>query len=218
MTRIILIDESRTLRYSTLNILGELEDLNIVGESANIREAIHLVHKNSPNVVLLGLKSREINSQILKLVSYLNEKCEGLKVLIWISSDKDLSIDSIYELFIHGAEGFILKEDKIESLIFGIRAAVNNQIFLSRKILENLLENKNESDLSCLTEVNLTSQEQAVLKKLALGMKNSCISQELVLSNQTVRNYLTRIYEKLDVRSRNEAIVWARENGFHKKQ
>jgi DNA-binding NarL/FixJ family response regulator len=216
MTRIVLINKSPFIRSSICAVLNEPADLSVVGEAASIHEVIQLDHQSKPDVVLLGICSTDVDSHLLTAVSCLCEQWQELKLLIQVSSNDCLPTDNIHALLSHGAVGCILKEESSQSLICGIRAVMAGQILFSRKILEYLiLGDEDKGGLGSVSDVVLTNQERAVLKGLALGMSNSYIAKELVLSNQTVRNYLTRVYSKLNIGSRNQAIIWARENGFH---
>lgn len=100
-----------------------------------------------------------------------------------------------------------------EQLHRAIQEVMTDTTWLSRRILDQLARLKPGDEVE-LEEVHLSRREQQVLERLALGLSNDAIAQELGLVTQTVRNYISAIYDKLGVHSRAEAVVWARERGI----
>lgn len=104
------------------------------------------------------------------------------------------------------ADGYILKDDPTESLIEGIRAVMRGRRWVSTRAMDMLVQSVDAFQQQQLTD-DLTERELSVLRLVAVGMRNSQIAEEMFLTEQTVKNYLRRIFEKLMVESRVEAVV-----------
>ena len=115
-----------------------------------------------------------------------------------------------------GVGGFVLDTEEIDSLIKAIFAVANNNTWFSQKIVDKLIQAE-MIDSSVPKTFTLTNREREILAKVAQGWNNARIAIELNLARQTVNNYLSRIYSKILVDSRAEAIVWARERQIQLK-
>lgn len=140
-----------------------------------------------------------------ELLGSLREHHPDVKVLAVTVHDEDAYVRHSISA---GVAGYLLKEEAPEAVVDAIRTVVRGGTWLSRSIAEQLAGPPGQDPLA-----ELTARERDVLELIALGWDNAHIARELGLAEQTVRNYTSQIYQKLDVRSRAEAIVWARQHG-----
>jgi DNA-binding NarL/FixJ family response regulator len=137
-------------------------------------------------------------------VAYLRQHCPAVKVLVLTAYDDDAYV---HGLTAAGVAGYVLKDEMPETVVRAIRAVEDGDTWLSRPVVEKLARLEME-------ETFLTEREGQVLRLMARGWDNVQIAAELGLAEQTVRNYVSRIYTRLEMKSRAEVIVWARERGM----
>jgi DNA-binding NarL/FixJ family response regulator len=217
MIRFILSEKYSLLRDGIRAISRETEDLNIVGEATTIYETKQLIHSLAPEMILLCSNIADSTHKLMELISYSYSHCNERKLLIITTLDEISSTYNISKLMAIGASGFVLKEEGAEVLVNVIRTVIGGDTWYSKPILEKLIHLKNDHLTQQLQQLGLTDRDKKLLSLLAHGLNNAQIAKELILGQQTVRNYMSCIYNKLEVNSRSEAIVWARKHGFHEK-
>lgn len=206
--RILLADDHPLVRAGIQNTLQEERDLMIVGEATNIHEIYNLCQKHQPDILLLDLHMP--GDSPTQVVTYLKDNYVDLRVLVLTAYDDESYIRAMTML---GVQGYLLKDEAPDAIVHAIRIIMTGQSWFSRSIVEKLLYL--QPGIQTQSE-KLTHREQDLLTLLARGLDNISIAQELNLAEQTIRNYLTRLYSKLQVPSRNQAIVWAIKHGFEK--
>jgi DNA-binding NarL/FixJ family response regulator len=143
-------------------------------------------------------------------VAYLHEHCPQAKVVALTAYDDDVYIRGLIDA---GAMGYVLKDEAAAAVVRAIRAVHQGDTWFSRPVIEKLAQletakaARNES-------LGLSERERRILRLIALGQDNASIAAELSLAEQTVRNYVSHLYAKLDVSSRTEAALWARRHGL----
>jgi len=140
-------------------------------------------------------------------VAYLREHCPEVNVLVLTAYDDDAYVRSVMAA---GVAGYVLKDEMPETVVRAIRAVVRGDTWFSRPIVEKMVQMEDGR----AEEPSLTERERQILEMMAQGWDNAHIAAELCLAEQTVRNYVSGIYKTLKMRSRAEAIVWARERGL----
>ncbi|WGV26220.1 response regulator transcription factor [Halotia branconii] len=200
--RVLLAEKNSLVRVGVRATLNIEEDLILVGETNDAFKLPELNLKLQPDLLIidLDLPSLTLPQSIVDLRKF----CPYSQVLALASSDKfDLSI-----LKIGGIKGCIFKSEEPQTLISAIRTVVKGNTWYSQKIIDKLIQQKIDEQNENV-EATLTKREQQVIGMIAQGWDNARISAELSLAQQTVRNYMSRIYTKLAVSSRSEAIIWA---------
>lgn len=206
MIRILQASDCPLLLIGIRTVLDTQEKLKLVGEATNSDEAKQLSQELNPDLLLLDLDM--ISALPTKKVNEYREQYSEMKVLV-------LSANEVYvqELIAAGVTGYVLKEEAVEVIVRAISSVAGGDIWFSRAIIEKLVQGR-ESDPVPIENTLLTKREQQILSMIAEGRSNAHIAAKLCLAKQTVRNYASRIYIKLSVSSRAEAIVWAREHGI----
>lgn len=205
MTQILLASNRPLIKSGIRATLATQEDLTLVGESINCQQAKQLSREFEPNVLLLDLDMPSLD--LAELMVYLHQHCPKVRVLV-LASDMVHARASIAT----GVAGYVLKEEPTEVLLRAVCVVAKGDTWFSRSVLEQLVQV--EDDPAQIDNLPLTNQEKKVLAMIAKGWDNNRIAAELCLARQTVRNYASRIYPKLLVSSRVEAILWARKQGL----
>ena len=144
----------------------------------------------------------------IQTVTYLREHCPARKSFVCTAYDDDAYVRG---LLAAGVAGYVLKDEAPETVIKAVRTVVNGGTWFSQTIMQGLIQQSNHT-ANNLEYPLLTDRDRQVLGIIVCGWDNVCISSELSLAEQTVRNYISRIYSKLGLTSRGGAIIWAREH------
>jgi DNA-binding NarL/FixJ family response regulator len=201
--RVLLADDHPLVRAGIRAILSAESDITLLAEATDGHEAQHMTVHFQPDVLLLDL--RMPGTPPTEVIPYVRERCPNTRILILSAYDDEVYIRRMASFEI---AGYVLKEEAIESIVDAIRAIIAGKDWFSPSIQAKLrLHNSQRS----APEQLLTARERQILDLLVEGWDNARIAQTLSLAEQTVRNHLSRIYMKLDVRSRTEAIVMARD-------
>jgi two-component system, NarL family, response regulator NreC len=205
--RILLADDHAVVRQGFKMILDAQADMEIVGEAGNGREAVDLVQKLKPDVVVMDVAMPELNG--IEATRRVNDVSPHTRIIA-LSMHKD----SVYvrEVLRAGARGYLLKDSGAGDLVSAIRAVARGEGYLSPAISNAVLNDyrrhvTNPIDL-------LTSREREVLQMLAEGKTNKEIATILNLSVYTVDAHRGRIMEKLNLHSINELVRFAVRNGL----
>lgn len=202
MIRIILADDHPLIRMGLHSTLEQEEDLVVVGEATNGEEAYRLCQELSPDVLLLDLSMPGPSPVIT--VRCIMEQCPQVKIIMLTAFDDEVFVRNLIGL---GVAGYILKDEAPETLIRAIHAALEGDVWFSRRIIDILAKPAVEAgciEVSC----HLTERESEVLHLMANGLANSQIADTLAIAEGTVKNHLVNIYQKLGVHSRAEAVAW----------
>jgi DNA-binding NarL/FixJ family response regulator len=206
--RVIVADDHPLIRTGVRLSLSAEEDIEVVGEAATGDAATALCKESSPDVVLLDLSMPGPGPEAL--LTMFKEECPDMKIIVLSASDDDAHVRSLINA---GINGYVLKDEASEMIADAIRTVVKGATWFSRSVMQTFMSpppaNKESSPLT-----ELTGREQEILQEIARGQSNAQIALALHLAEQTVRNYTSRIYEKLGISSRAEAIIWAYQNGL----
>jgi DNA-binding NarL/FixJ family response regulator len=206
--RIAIVDDHGIVRQGLRSILEREQDLAVVGEASTADEALAVISRSHPSVVLLDLKlSSGDDTEGLALCEQLTRQYEGMGVLVLTTFvDDNLVVDAIHR----GARGYVVKDVDTTELVRAIRAVSKNEsAFDSRSAAAMVHSINNRSTLP-----ELTDRELSVLGLLARGLSNRDIGGELYISETTVKFHVRNIMRKLAVSSRAEAVYEASKMGL----
>lgn len=205
--RVVLADDHPLIRAGIRAILHVENDIEVIGEAGTNDEALQRAVELAPNILLLDLNMP--GPSTIEVVSQVRAKQPNTKVMILTGYEDDSTVRSLVTA---GVCGYVLKGEASSVVVRAIRAVAQGDTWLSRPVVEKLMQEKNEeAPLSILTQ-----REQEILSMIGRGWSNSRIAGQLTLSEQTIRNKVSQIYAKLGLSSRAEAILWVREQEGNK--
>lgn len=202
--KILIVDDDALIRDG-LKIIFELEDgFTVSGTAASVKDAIDSCKKEKPDIVLMDIRMPEVDGVIgTKLIK---ENFHDVKVVILTTFKDD---EYIKEALKNGAEGYILKNQPADSIVESLKAVFKGNMVLQRDVADSvssMLKEDNESvDIKSL---GITERECDILELIGSGLSNSEIADKLFLSRGTVRNYITCLLEKLNLRDRTQLAIF----------
>jgi DNA-binding NarL/FixJ family response regulator len=206
---VVIVDDHALFRRGLDLVLSEEPDIKVVGEAGDGIEAVHRAEEMAPDVVVMDV--RMPRSTGIEAARRIRERLPDTKVIMLTVSDSE---EDLYAAVKAGASGYLLKEISIEELADAVRAVARGHSLISPSMASKLLTEFNalvqqaEERHSTLLP-SLTDRELDVLKLVAKGLSNREISEELYISENTVKNHVRNILEKLHLHSRMEAVVYA---------
>jgi DNA-binding NarL/FixJ family response regulator len=206
MIDLIICDDQEVVCQGLKAILGTAENLRVIGIANNGMEALSLIERHHPQVVLMDLKMPVMNG--IHATKEIKERFPEIKVLVLTTYDADAWL---FDAIRNGADGYLLKDTSRETLITAIEEIHAGLTPLDSKVAGKLFHQLSRQALPGDTTLgqDLSEREQEILKLISHGMANAEIAQTLFLSEGTVRNYVSSILEKLDVEDRTQAAVLA---------
>lgn len=213
MIRILLADDQALFREALRMLISSQSDLEVVGEASNGEEAINLAASFRPDVVLMDLQMPVLDG--VAATRHLHSQQRDCRVIALTTFDSD---DYVFECLRAGAVGYLLKDAPSENLFAAIRAAARGESFLQPSVTTRVLAeftrlSDQPSTMTALIEP-LSDREGEILRLIAKGSTNREIADALFITEGTVKNHVTNILSKLDVRDRTQAALKARELGF----
>ena len=209
--RILLADDHVILRQGTRQLLENESDMEVVGEASNGAEAVELVEKFKPDIVIIDVAMPVMNG--IEATKKIKEILPGIKILVLTGYDYDEYIFSLLEM---GAAGYLLKDVSGDELVGAIRAVFLGEPVLHPTVMRKLMDRcKTITPQQPETRTNVLSEREMEVLKLAVsGKSNKDIAESLNISLRTVQAHMRSIFNKLGVGSRSEAIVSGLKRGW----
>ncbi|MBY0594955.1 helix-turn-helix transcriptional regulator [Bacillus bingmayongensis] len=211
--RLCIVDDHSFIRESLHTILDGQEDLQVVGMAEDGERAVELCERLKPDVVLMDLEMPNLNG--INATKMIKEKCPDIRVLI-LSTFQDT--EKAKEIIRNGADGYLLKSIDSRELAESIRLIYRGGTLINHDLFHRMWEENKETgpfgSKSAGKEYGLTKRELEILELLSQGSRYKTIASTLYLSNGTVRNYASNLYEKLGVKNREEAVQKAKDTGL----
>ena len=207
--RVLIADDQALFRRGLYVVLGTEDDIEVVAEAENGADAIAKAEELAPDVVLMDVRMPKVNG--IEAARQIRELLPSTKILMLTVSDEE---DDLYEAIKAGANGYLLKEISVEEVASAIHAVMQGQSLISPSMASKLLNEFNSlarmaAEREQLPAPVLTARELEVLKLVARGMSNKEVADELYISENTVKNHVRNILEKLHLHSRMEAVMYA---------
>lgn len=212
MIRVLIADDQELVRTGFRVILSAEPDIEVVGEAADGRDTIEAAAAFSPDVVVMDIRMPNLDG--IEATRSIARTGRSPRVLILTTFALD---EYVYEALRAGASGFLLKDAGADELIHAVRIVAAGEALLAPSITRRLIEDYARRPPirerpAALDE--LTPRELQVLRLLARGLSNAEIAAELVLGDATIKTHLARIFSKLNIHDRAQAIVLAYETGL----
>lgn len=208
--RIVIADDHPVFRFGLRALLEAQDDIEVVGEAESGEEAVRKAGEFEPDLLLMDVNMPGLNG--IEATRQITAKEPHPAVLIITMFDDD----TVFTAMQAGARGYLLKGAQGDETLRAIRAVANGEVIFSPGVAEQMMTyfargGRTAADVHF---PDLTPREREVLELLAQGLTNTAIAEKLVLSPKTIRNQVSNIFSKLQVASRSEAIVKAREAGL----
>ena len=212
--RVLVADDHAVFRHGLRALLDSEPDMELVGEAATGREVVESCAKLAPDVVLMDLQMPGINGiEATRRILQANPRV-GIVVLTMFEDD-----DSVFSAMRTGARGYVLKGGKPSEILEVVRAVAKGEAHFGPEIARRLTGFFSAPKFDPSEAFpQLTTREREILDLIAQGHSNAKIATRLYLSPKTVRNYISRIFTKLQVADRSQAIVRARESGLGRER
>lgn len=211
MIKVLIADDQELIRQSLQIVLESRTELEVVGTAANGQEVIRCVRKNMPDVILMDVRMPKMDG--VQCTKIIKENYPNIKIIILTTFDDD---EYVYNALKFGASGYLLKGVSMDELVNAIvtvhkgRAMINPDI--ATKVLR-LFSQMAKADYAISVGnkavEELTRTEWKIIRQVERGAANKEIAEALNLSEGTVRNYLSTILNKLDLRDRTQLAIWA---------
>ena len=206
--RIVLVDDHPIVRRGIRSMLEKADDLVVVGEADNGEDALHLVDHLTPDVLLLDMQMPGMTG--LEVARRLSADGSAVRVMALSAHDDE---QYIFGLLDHGAAGYLTKDEAPSTIVEAVRGVARGEEgWISRRVANKLVRRKRMA-LEAATSA-LSDREREVLRLMGRGHNNIRIAETLFISEGTVKNHVTHIYDKLNLRTRAEAVAWAWQHGM----
>jgi len=199
--RILIADDHPVVREGLAAIFNNRDDMIVVAQACNGREAVEQYLKHSPDVTLMDLRMPEMNG--LEAIVAIKQRDPGARLIVLTTFDSD---EDIYRALQAGVKAYFLKDAPREELVACIRSVHGGQTVIPLAIAAKLAEH--------LTVDELTSRELEVLRAVAEGKSNKEIASALGITEGTIKSHMNAILRKLDVSDRTQAVVSALKHGL----
>jgi DNA-binding NarL/FixJ family response regulator len=211
ITSVLIADDELTFRSGLHALLGSVASLALIGDASTGAEAIQIAAERQPDIILMDIHMPGVNGidatrQIVATSPHI-----GVLMLTMFEDD-----DSVFAAMRAGARGYLLKGALKAEILRAITAVSSGEVIFGAAIAQRMIRyftsRKPTESVSAFPD--LTDREREVLNLVAQGINNPEIARRLVITGKTVRNYISNIFEKLQVVDRSEAIIKAREAGL----
>ena len=199
--RILIVDDHPVVRAGLASMLGTRAKRNLVGSAPSAEDAMRLIEEEKPDVVLLDLRMPGMSG--VEMLRALKLAGKTVRVIILTNYETD---EDIYRAVQAGAQGYLLKDTSLNEMVEAICAVHAGRRYIPRHIASRLAER--------MVRTDLTVRELEILRLLARGPTNKQIGHMLGISDNTVRNHVLRIMEKLNASDRTEAATTAIQRGL----
>ena len=216
--RVVVADDHALVRAGFRSILSGEDDIDVVGEATDGREAVEVVMREAPDVVLMDIRMpRRDGIEATRLITS-DPKLHGTKVIVLTTFDLD---EYVFGALRAGASGFLLKGVDPDHLVDAVRTVADGDALLepgaTRRLLEAYVAGGDDAGTSAATvrlPESLTARELEIMTLVAGGLTNAEIATRLVISPLTTKSHVSRILAKVNARDRTQLVVLAYESGL----
>jgi DNA-binding NarL/FixJ family response regulator len=205
--RVLVVDDQELFRRGLTMLLNVETDIEVVGEAADGASAVRLATDMAPDVVLMDVRMPKQTG--IEACTAIKDAAPNARIIMLTVSDEEADL---YEAVKNGASGYLLKDSSIDEVAQAVRVVADGQSLISPSMAIKLLDEfkqMSRTDRSTVPTPRLTDRELEVLRLVAQGLNNREIAKQLFISENTVKNHVRNILEKLQLHSRMEAVMYA---------
>lgn len=215
MIRVLLADDQELIRESLSFVLNAQSDITMVGMATNGREAIEMVRREKPDVVLMDIRMPEVDG--VECTRLIKAAYPQMKVIILTTFDDD---EYVFGALRYGASGYLLKGVSVAELANAVREVMRGGSIITPDVASKafqmfarMAKGNMQIQVNEKQTADLQENEWKIIREVGSGLSNKEIAAALCLSEGTVRNYLSSILSKLDLRDRTQLAIWAVQSG-----
>ena len=219
MIKVLIADDHELIRQSLEIVLSTKEGIEVTGTAKDGREVIRCIRKEKPDVILMDVRMPEMDG--VQCTEIIKENYPQIKIIILTTFDDD---EFVFSALKHGASGYLLKGISMDDLEEAIKTVVQGGSMINPDVATKVVElfsKMAQSNFDMMIDAknveDLNETERKVTHLVGCGMSNKEISGKLSLSEGTIRNYLSSILNKLDLRDRTQLAIWEVQNGIGRK-
>jgi DNA-binding NarL/FixJ family response regulator len=212
--RVVLADDQALVRAGFRALLDAQDDIEVVGEASDGDEAVRLVRRLAPDVVLMDIRMPGTDGLAATRAIAGDERLSGARIIILTTFELD---EYVFEAIRSGASGFLVKDTEPVELLRAVRAVADGDALLSPSVTRRLIgefANKTRESRPAPTLDVLTEREREVMALVAEGLTNDEIAERLYVSPMTAKTHVSRAMTKLGARDRAQLVVFAYESGL----
>lgn len=212
--RVLVADDQKILSQGLCTLLSFEDDIDVIGSAGNGQEVLNILENETVDVILMDIRMPVMNGvECTKIVS---EKYPEIKILILTTYDDDEYIEQVIK---NGASGYMLKDLTAEKLSAAVRDVHQGNTVMHQEITKKIISGISKSSskpeqIKLENGENFSPRELSILKLLAKGLTNSEIASDLFLSEGTVKNYITTLYDKTNIKGRTKLMNYAIQSGL----
>jgi DNA-binding NarL/FixJ family response regulator len=216
MIKVVIADDQELIRESLKIVLNMNPDMEVLGVAENGNEVLRLLKKQQPDVILMDVRMPELDG--VQCTNFIKERYPDIKIIILTTFDDD---EYVYNALKFGASGYLLKGVSVPELSNAIRTVVSGGAMINSDIVAKvvkLFSKMAKHNFAVKVEERavqeLTRTERKVVIQVGRGLSNKEIAERLNLSEGTVRNNLSAVLSKLELRDRTQLAIWAIQTGM----
>lgn len=207
--RVLIVDDQGLFRSGLARLLEEDQGVTVVGEAADGNQAVAMAIKLRPDVILMDLKMPNLDG--IEATRQLARELPETRVLILTTFDADIHV---LEALRVGASGYVLKDSTPEAIVTSIHSVMAGERVMAGAVANRVLNMLTGASTPKEYYDGLTPRELEILRLLAAGAANKEIAHKLQISEKTVRNHVSKMYEKLNIYDRAHAVLYAVRKGL----
>lgn len=209
---VLIADDHSMVRQGLKQILELEEDISVIAQASNGREALEMASSTMPDVILMDINMPILNG--LQAVKEIRDAKNEVKVImLTIHEDREY----LFKALQTGAQGYVMKDAEPSVLLDAIRSVASGETYIQANLTTELVKEFNrvsQREKEREFETNLTTREVEVLGLIAEGLLNKEIAKKLYISEKTVKNHVSSIFRKLNVTDRTQAAIFAFKNNL----